>query len=139
MRYATTVHVAAPPHVVWHVLEDLEAWPTWPASMTELTRSRTGALSVGEKVRVKQPRLPYADWAITAVDPGRSFVWTSRAAGVVTTAVHDVAAALDGTSVTLSIDQSGPLAGVVGLLGGRTVRRYVDLEAAGLKDRAELD
>jgi carbon monoxide dehydrogenase subunit G len=137
MRYATTFHVAAPPHAVWCVLEDLEAWPTWTPSMTELSRTRTGPLIVGETVRVKQPRLRAADWAITAVEPGAAFVWSSRNTGVVTTAAHDVAPAPAGSSVTLTIEQTGPLAGVVGQLGGRTVRRYVDLEAAGLKARAE--
>lgn len=38
-----------------------------------------------------------------------------------------------GTEVTLELRQNGPLAWLAGLLLGRLTRRYLALEAAGLK------
>ena len=139
MRYATAVEVAAPVGVVWRVLEDVEAWPRWTPSMTSVSRTATGPLTVGETVRVRQPRLPEATWTVTAVYPGSAFTWVSRSPGVVTTGTHVVAPLPTGSRVTLGLEQHGPLAGVVGMLLGRTVRRYVDQEAAGLKARVESD
>ena len=139
MRYDTAVEVAAPVDVVWRVLEDVEAWPRWTPSMTSVSRTATGPLTVGETVRVRQPRLPEATWTVTAIDPGSAFTWVSRSPGVVTTGTHVVAPLPTGSRVALGLEQHGPLAGVVGMLLGRTVRRYVDQEAAGLKARVESD
>src|SRR5262249_52015198 len=67
-----------------------------------------------------------------------SFTWTSRSGGITTAADHEIVAGPDGTSrVTHRIRQSGALAGVVALLVGRRARRYVDMEAAGLKRATE--
>jgi uncharacterized protein YndB with AHSA1/START domain len=138
MRFEKTVEIAAPPEAVWRVLEDVEAWPTWTASMTSVSRERTGPLAVGERVRVKQPRLPATDWTVTDVTPPRSFTWTAKGLGVRTRAGHVIEPAGDGrVVVTLTLDQGGPIGEVVGRLGGGVVRRYLDMEAAGLKARSE--
>jgi hypothetical protein len=56
---------------------------------------------------------------------------------VTTEADHELVATPDGTTVTLRIRQSGWLSGVSGFLGGSAIRRYMDMEAAGLKARCE--
>ncbi|MFC4021892.1 hypothetical protein ACFOW4_28680 [Micromonospora sp. GCM10011542] len=51
---------------------------------------------------------------------------------------HRVLPLPDGRSrVELVLDQSGPLAGPIGFLYGDLVRRYLRLEADGLRRRCE--
>lgn len=137
MRYDTTVDVAAPPDAVWHVLEGVEGWPRWTPSMSSVRRSTTGPLLAGEHVTVSQPGMPPAEWTVTAVEPGESFTWVSKRPGVTTSATHVVAPTRTGSRVTLTIEQHGPLAGIADVLLGGKVRRFVEIEAAGL--RAELE
>ncbi|GAA4700288.1 hypothetical protein GCM10023215_43750 [Pseudonocardia yuanmonensis] len=86
---------------------------------------------------MRQPRLPPAVWTVTHVDPGRSFTWSSHAPGLRSTAEHEIRRAAGGCTLVLRFAQTGLLAGPVWRLMVRTVRRYVDLEAEGLKRRAE--
>jgi hypothetical protein len=51
---------------------------------------------------------------------------------------HTVSTDADGTTrLTLVLEQSGPLSGVITMLMGRKVREYADLEAQALKSAAE--
>jgi hypothetical protein len=57
---------------------------------------------------------------------------------VTTLASHRVTETADGQStVKLAIKQTGPLASVAGLALGWVTRRYVDMEAEGLKKYCE--
>ena len=77
-------------------------------------------------------------WQVTGIEPGTSFSWSASRAGVTTTAGHRVRAGQDGTTnVTLSIDQRGPLAPVLSMFTTRLTRRYLEMEAQGLKRRCE--
>lgn len=135
--YEREVSVAAAPERVWAVLEDLASWPEWTASMSSLRRTVDGPLRVGERVRVRQPRLPPARWTVTGVEPGRSFSWSSGSPVLRSTGDHEIRPAPGGSTVLLRFAQTGPLAPLVGLLLGGTVRRFVEMEAAGLRRRAE--
>ena len=136
-RYAATAEVAAPAGTVWQVLADVEAMPTWTASMDEVRRLDHGPFGLGSRARVRQPALPPATWVVDEWRPPDVFAWTSRAPGVRTRGRHEVRA-LDGgrSEVTLSIQQDGALAGVLWRWTGATARRYVDLELAGLAAEA---
>jgi hypothetical protein len=84
-------------------------------------------------VRVRQPRLAPVTWVVTELEAGRSFTWRAASAGLVLSAGHEVLPGPAGTStIRLSIDQTGVLAGPVALLYGGTTRRYVRMEAEGL-------
>jgi uncharacterized protein YndB with AHSA1/START domain len=133
-----SIDIDAPAAAVWAVLSDVERWPEWTASVRSVRRERIGPLSVGERVVVAQPRLPVLTYTVTAVDEGRSFTWRSgsRLGGgvgehVLTPRVRG------GCTATLRLTQQGPLAWLVGALLDRTARRYVRMEAHGLKARAE--
>lgn len=138
MYYETSVTIEATAGEVWAVLWDVERWPEWTPTMTSV-RTTGGELRDGSVVRIRQPRLPAAEWAVTDLKPDEGFSWTARAAGMTTVADHRIALSptADTVTVTLSVRQSGPLAPVVGLFMGRLVRRYVDTEAAGLRRRCE--
>ena len=132
-----TVVVTASPRQVWRVLLDVDAWPAWTRSMRAVTVLTPGPLALGSTVRISQPRLPVTDWAVTEMTRGRSFSWTSRRRRVTTVAEHHVAPHPDGCAVTLVLRQSGGAAGLSAGLFGRLIRRYLRMEAEGLKRRAE--
>lgn len=132
------VSVQAPPEEVWRLLVDVERWPSWTPSVRETSLLDPGPLRVGSRVRLAQPRLPVATWTVTELDPGRSFSWTSTSGGVRTTAVHEVAPApAAGSLLQLGIRHTGLLAWVAAKGFGRLTRRYLRMEAHGLKQRAE--
>ncbi|MFE6968564.1 SRPBCC family protein [Isoptericola sp. NPDC057653] len=131
--YTVTAPVAAPAAVVWQVLADVEAMPTWTASMDAVRRLDGGPFGLGSRARVRQPGLPPATWVVDEWRPPEVFAWTSRAPGVRTTGRHEVRARGERRSeVTLSVRQDGVLAGLMWRWTGATARRYVDLEIAGL-------
>ncbi len=137
MQLAESISIAAPPERVWALLTDIERWPEWTQSMTKLERLQPGDLAVGSKVKVTQPKLPVNVYQVTQIEPNRYFEWRIAKPGLSIVAGHRVEPEGAGTKVTLTIDQSGLLAPVVGLMYGALTRRYVATEAQGLKARSE--
>ena len=75
---------------------------------------------------------------MTALDPGRSFTWVTRAGGVRTTGFHVLGDLPDGrTLFRTGVEQRGLPAPVVRLLLGGLTRRYLQMEADGLRRRCE--
>ena len=133
-----SVAIDAPADLVWSVYSDVERWPAWTQSVTLLKPLDGAGLEVGRRFRIAQPRMPALVWAVTAVEPGRSWTWTARSPGARTDAWHQVRPEGDAaTVVTQGIDQRGTLSGMVGVLMGRLMRRYLAMEAQGLKRACE--
>lgn len=133
----TTVAIDAPADLVWALLSDVERWPEWTASMSSVTLLDP-PLAVGSRATVEQPRLPPATWTVTALDDGVQFDWASQAPGLLTVGRHRVEVVDEGHSrAVLTVDQSGLLGPVARLAYGRLTRRYLEMEAAGLKTRSE--
>jgi uncharacterized protein YndB with AHSA1/START domain len=133
-----SVDVAAPVERVWEVLVDVERWPEWTDSVSSARLLDTGPLAVGARVQVSQPRIPTGEYTVTALEPGSSFTWEQRQPGSTVSAHHACTPLPDGgTRVELTVVMSGALGGVVGRLYRRLTERYLALEAAGLKLRAE--
>ncbi|MEE6175986.1 SRPBCC family protein [Mycobacterium sp. 050134] len=133
-----SVEIDAPPQRVWEVFSDVERWPEWTASVTSLTALDGPGLAVGQRFAIKQPRMPKLVWKVTTIDPGASWTWEVRSPGASTSARHEVIARPDGrTLVTQRLEQRGVLGALVGWLMIRTTRRYLELEARGLKARSE--
>ena len=138
MDIERVIDIAAPREQVWATLSDVERWPEWTASVRSVERLDREPFGVGSRVRIRQPRFPAAIWTVTALEPGRYFEWRSPAPGLLSVGGHRVDAAGDHASrVTLSLTWSGPLAPVMRLLFGKLSRRYVEMEAQGLKRRCE--
>jgi reactive intermediate/imine deaminase len=134
-----TVDIHTSPDRVWSVLRDVERWPEWTPTMTSVQRVDAGApFGVGSRARIRQPKLPPAEWRVTELDEGRSFAWVAKGRGVQVTARHAVETAQGGSRATLSLQFSGLLGPLAARLTGGLTRRYLALEAAGLKKRAEL-
>jgi len=135
--YSISVQIDAPPGQVWAVMSDVERWHEWTPTITSVRRTNAGPFRIGARARVHQPRLPPADWVVTSLEEGRGFDWESRAPGVRVVGRHRVDPALSGSRVTLSIQYSGLLGDLLGRMIGSISRRYIALEADGLKRRVE--
>jgi uncharacterized protein YndB with AHSA1/START domain len=134
----TSIDVAAPPDRVWEVLVDVERWPEWTDSVTGVRPLDAGPLAVGSRVEVSQPRIPTGTYTVTTLEPGRAFTWEQRQPGSRVTAHHECAPLPGGgTRVELRVVMTGVVGGVVGRLYRRLTERYLAMEAAGLKRRAE--
>ena len=139
MTTSSTTDIAAPPQRVWDLISDVRRWPELlphtVSSVTPLEADRPE--EVGARYVIEQPKLARATWEITEWAPPHQFTWRSHTAGVTTTGAHTVQPHGDGSRATLSIDWTGPLAGLVRLGYGRLTQRYVDVEGGNLKERAE--
>ena len=132
------VTIDAPLEVVWAVYTDIERWPEWTASVTSAHLDPADPLGLGTRASIKQPRLPLVVWTVTVLEPNRSWTWQNRTPGTITLAHHRLAAGPDGrTHVDLSIDQRGVVGRPIGWLLKRLSRRYLRLEAEGLRRRSE--
>ena len=138
MEQRTSIDVAASPETVWDVLVDVERWPEWTESVTSLRLLDAGPLAVGSRAEISQPRIPTGTYTVTALEPGRSFTWQQRQPGSTVVAHHECTPLPDGgTRVGLRVVMSGAVGGVVGWFYRGLTERYLAMEAAGLKARAE--
>jgi carbon monoxide dehydrogenase subunit G len=137
MEARTSIDVAASPDQVWEVLVDVERWPEWTDSVSSVRPLDAGPLAVGSRVEISQPADPdrhvHGDGART-----RQRLHLGAAAA----RQHGVCAPRvrlpdGGTRVELRVVMSGAVGGVVGRLYRKLTERYLAMEAAGLKLRAE--
>jgi uncharacterized protein YndB with AHSA1/START domain len=139
IAYHRRVELAAPAERVARVLRDVAGWPRWNASVARLDRPGSGPLAVGETARLQQHRLPANTWTVTRVDEA-SFTWTATSPGVRTTGDHQVRpTGPERCEAVLTLRLDGPLARVAALLYGRLIRRYLGMEADGLRREVERD
>jgi len=131
-----SVTIDAPIEVVWAVFTDVERWPTWASSFTSVELI-DGPMRLGAKARIRQPRLPTVVWEVTKWEPGRSWTWTATSPGARTEASHVLTRSGSGTIAEQSIIPSGPLGRLAAVVWRSLTRRYLAIEAAGLKQRSE--
>lgn len=138
MRFEETTEIHAPTNKVWSLLVDVADWPAVTKSVSTVERLDDGPLAVGARTKVKQPRLPTTVWEVVELDEERTFTWRARSFGLTTTGEHRISPTSEGsTSLALAIEQRGPLAGILGRMYGNLTRRYMAMEAAGMKSAAE--
>jgi len=106
--------------------------------VTSIRIAGGGPLQADSRAWVRQPKFPPALWRIEELDDARrTFTWISRGPGMLVTARHSVEARGAVSKAYLSLRYEG----LVGPLFGRMTRgiteRYLDLEANGLKQRAQ--
>ena len=136
MRYEKTVEIQAPVDRIWSVLSDVANWPQWTESIRDVELLAPQPLRLGSRAKVRQPKLPPAVWEVTEFQPGRAFTWVNHSPGMTSTGIHEILATGDHQTVRLVIDQRGPMSFLARPFR-RLTRSYVDMEAAGLKQRCE--
>jgi uncharacterized membrane protein len=133
-----SVEIDAPAQLVWEVFSDVQGWPEWTASVTSLVGKDGANLAVGQRFSIKQPGMSKLVWKVTEIDHGSSWTWVQRSPGVLVTARHHVVARTDGrTLVRQQLEQRGVLGALVGRLMVKKTKRFLQLEAQGLKARSE--
>ena len=130
------ITIDAPIAVVWAVFTDVEKWPTWTQSVTSVELI-DGPMRLGAKARIRQPQLPTVVWTVTEWNPGKSWTWTAIGPGARTQASHVLIGSGDKTVAEQSIIPSGPIGRLAAFLWRSLTRRYLAMEAAGLKQRCE--
>ena len=134
----TSIEIDAPAATVWDVYTEVEAWPSWTDSVTEVTGLDGPALEVGRRFAISQPKFPRLVWAVTSVEPGQGWSWRQRSPGGTTVAHHRIEPiGAVRARVTQGVDQRGPIGLVVAVLVRRLTRRYLAMESVGLKGAAE--
>jgi uncharacterized membrane protein len=133
-----SVEIDAPPQLVWEVFSDVQRWPEWTESVTSLVGRDGSDLAVGKRFAIKQPGMSKLVWKVTEIDPGSSWTWVQRSPGVLVIARHWVTAQRGGrTLVRQQLEQRGALGALVGRMMAKKTRRFLALEAQGLKARSE--
>jgi hypothetical protein len=96
-------------------------------------------VALGSRLQIVQPKVPPAEWTVTALEPGRGFRLFSRSPGATVEANHWVEATGEGhrSRVTVSVTFAGFLGRVIGWMMRGVNERYLAQEAAGLKRRSE--
>ncbi|UMB68136.1 SRPBCC family protein [Mycobacterium paraterrae] len=133
-----SIEIDAPPQLVWKVFSDVEHWPDWTESVTSLIGHDGPDLAVGKRFSIKQPGMAKLVWEVTDIDAGSTWTWVQRSAGVDVSARHWVIPRSDGrTLVRQQLEQRGLLGALVGRMLAKKTRRFLALEAQGLKNRSE--
>lgn len=137
-RFETRVDVAASTEVVWTIMKDVEAWPTWTPTVTSVIALDGSELVVDRRYEISQPGLPKATFVVTDCVDGASFAWQSKSGGIVSNAVHAISAVDDShCSVTLDFEMSGMGASLVWAVAKKKIELFVQTEAETLKSAAE--
>ena len=131
-----SIAINAPIEVVWSIFTDVEHWPTWASSFTSV-ELLDGPMRLGAKARIRQPRLPTVLWEVTRWEPGQSWTWATTSPGARTEASHVLTRSGESTIAEQSISSSGPLGRLAAFVWRSLTRRYLAIEAAGLKQRSE--
>ncbi|WP_426504215.1 SRPBCC family protein [Dactylosporangium sp. McL0621] len=136
--FRDTITIAAPATVAGDIMKAVQDWPSWTASVSHVDRKATGPLTTGETVVVTQPKLRPGTWTVTRVDTN-GFEWSSSSVpGVHNIGGHWAIDNGDGTcTAELTLSFAGPLARAVTLFYGSLIRRYIRMEAEGLRKAAE--
>jgi hypothetical protein len=103
-KFSIAIEIAAPRERVRQVMSDIERWHEWTASIKSVKRLSAGPFAVGNRVLIRQPKLPPAFWKVVAIEPGRSFTWISVAPGFRAIGYHAVESNSDVSRATLSIE-----------------------------------
>ena len=137
--FTISVEIAAPPSAVWRVMSDVERWPEWTSSVTSVRITPPAPVGIGTRATIKQPKFPPAFWRVTEVEPNRHFTWVSSAPGMQVVARHSIEPIPSGSRITLALRFNGFLGGMWGRMTSGINRRYLELEANGLKRRVESE
>lgn len=136
-EYNVSIDIQAPPDRVWAVMSDIRRWHEWTPSITSIRRLDEGPLRVGSRAMIRQPKIPPALWRVTEIEEGRRFSWVTGSPIARATGRHDVEPLAGGSRATLSLEYSGILGALIARLLDGINRRYLTMEANGLKARSE--
>lgn len=137
--YRAQQDITATASEVWNALANVTVWPEWLPTVLEVQPLAGQVLSVGAKFKIIQPKLRPTVWEVTELHPGENFAWQASSPGLILWANHTVVELPDRRSeVLLEFRFSGILAPLIALLAGSVTKRYLAIEVASIKRRAEV-
>lgn len=137
--YRAQQDITATASEVWNALANVTVWPEWLPTVLEVQPLAGQVLSVGAKFKIIQPKLRPSVWEVTELHPGENFAWQASSPGLMLWANHTVVELPDRRSeVLLEFRFSGILAPLIALLAGSVTKRYLAIEVASIKRRAEV-
>ena len=136
-RFSISIDINAPAEHVYEVMTDIDRWHEWTPSITSITRLDGNGFDIGMRAMIRQPRFPVAIWTVSRVEPGRRFEWVNRAPGLRVTGHHSVEPAGNGSRATLALSYEGIFGSLLARITESITKRYIAMEASGLKARCE--
>ena len=126
------VEIKASPERVLAEVVDLERWPQWTSTMSEVRLLDPTPLAIGKRAFVRQPKWRPSVWKVTDLN-ATSFAWETRSPGMRLKAGHIVNATQCGSRVELSLHFTGLLAPLIGRLYRRLSHEYLRIESESLR------
>lgn len=135
--FSISIDINATAERVYDVMTDIDRWHEWTPSITSIRRLDGGGFEIGKRAMIRQPKFPPATWTISRIEPGRRFEWINKGPGLKVTGHHSVEPAANGSRATLALSYEGIFGGLLARMTESITKRYIAMEAAGLKARAE--
>jgi Polyketide cyclase / dehydrase and lipid transport len=138
MNLDTEILIDAPATTVWDVFSTVEEWPTWTESVTSLEALDSPELAIGRRYEIVQPKFPKLLWVVESIEPGTSWMWSQKSVGMASKAFHWVEPISESQCrARMRIEQTGPVAAIVGRITRKRSLRYMAMEGEGLKRVSE--
>ena len=137
LREAVTVDRSAA--VAWNHLAQLERWPTWGRHIRRMTPSPSGALTESTSVILQMRNGAKTTMVVTEFEPPRRWVWEGRSFETLTRFEHQFEPVDGGgTRIWFLAWMSGPIAGPMGWIYGRMMKRNLARGFPKLKAEIEV-
>jgi carbon monoxide dehydrogenase subunit G len=137
VRWQRSIEIEAAPARVWNVIADVGHWPEWTPSILSV-EDLSEPFALGGTATVQALGTPTSGYRVTRWEPGHGFDWETRVRGATAIGRHWVEPAGEGKSLaTLTLDMPGIIAVVFKPMLSRVIKRNLEMEANGLKQRSE--
>jgi uncharacterized membrane protein len=132
-----SIAIHAPSDLVWSVLVDVEHSHEWTSTIANAALIDPGPLRLGTRAVVRRSRNAPWIWAVTAFEPAHHVTWKTGMPGLWISTSAELDPIAGGTRVTFTVRYEGLIGCLVGRYVQREVRRSLDVDAVGLKQRSE--
>lgn len=137
VKIENSIQIDASAAIVWEVTTDVERWPEWLPTFSEVTGVSGSEVRPGAIFRIRQPAQPIAEWTVTELVAGQRFVWKSSRRGLNLEASHEVVPDGEAAVSILKVRASGVLSILMWPLLRPAVALALGRENRGLKVRCE--
>lgn len=128
------IAIAAAPNIVWSVLADLPAWPTWNPDVKSMAVE--GPVEAGTTFRWKAGSASVTS-RLQSVDPPREIGWTGATMGIRAVHVFTFEPSDGGTTASSAESFRGPIPSILRGYSRKVLQRGIDGILARLKAEAE--
>ena len=145
MKMEVETEIAAPPHVVYATVTDIENWQTFIRGIERLEILNPGPLAVGTKFRETRTmlgRTATEEMTVAALTPPGRFDLTAENHGTRYNAHHEITATVGGSRLKLVFEGTAVTLGaklgmLVGVLFKGAVKKQLQADMEDIKAEAE--